>query len=77
MAGNHQKARREAFSIVKDTCPVVDEAFDTAIKAVKSQTEALRDALISTLQRAFEAEDRVNDLEWENVRLQNRLNDYE
>ena len=77
MANMYQKAVKEAYSMVDETCPVVDEAFDTAIKAVKSQTEALRDALVSTLQRAFEAEDRVNDLEWENVRLQNRLNDYE
>jgi hypothetical protein len=68
-------AEKEAFGLVPETCPHVDEALSVAASAIKDQTGALREALIDALDRAIDAEDRVSDLEDEIRELKLELED--
>lgn len=70
---NYQKAKKEAFYEVAETCPAVDSALNTASEAIKEQTGLLRSALVDAIQRALDAEDRVEELEAEVQRLECRL----
>lgn len=56
-------AEKEAYKMVPETCPHVENALAFAEKKIKEQTEMLREALCDQIQRAMEAEDRVAELE--------------
>lgn len=68
----HREAERASYSLVPETCPVGDAAIDQAVSQIKDRTGAFRDALTDTMQRALEAEERVEDLERENAELRSR-----
>lgn len=70
-----KKAEKEAFAIVGETCPHVDEALSVAASAIKDQTGALREALIDALDRAIDAEERISDLEDDVRKLKLELED--
>jgi predicted nucleic acid-binding Zn-ribbon protein len=72
---NNRWAQKEAFQMVAETCPHVDEALSAAADAIKKQTTALRDALVEAIARAMDAEERVTDLEREVSRLERELED--
>ena len=74
---NYQKAKREAFCEVAETCPAVDNALNIASEAIKEQTDLLRSALVDAIQRALDAEDQVEELEAEVQRLEYRLEQLE
>lgn len=74
---NYQKAKREAFYEVAETCPAVDNALNIASEAIKEQTGLLRSALMDAIERALDAEDRVEELEAEVHRLEYRLEQLE
>jgi predicted nucleic acid-binding Zn-ribbon protein len=75
MMANNRYAQKEAFAMVKETCPHVDAALSAAADAVKAQTGALRDALVEAIARALDAEEKVNNLEREVSRLERELED--
>lgn len=56
-------AKARAFQLVPETCPVIESAFTEALDTVKSQTEALREALIDALFLVHEKEERIKELE--------------
>lgn len=58
-------AERDAFSFVPETCPKVDRALEEAGDVIKEQTGNLREALVDALERALEAEAKVEELEKE------------
>ena len=75
-----REARREAFSIVPETCPAVEAALAEITAAVerangliKEQTVALRNALLDGLDRAIDAEKIVEQLERELGSLEDRV----
>jgi predicted nucleic acid-binding Zn-ribbon protein len=70
---NRRYAQKEAFQMVGETCPHVDAALSAAADAIKTQTEALRDALVEAIARAMDAEEKVVDLEHEVNRLEREL----
>lgn len=79
-----QKAKREAFAIVPETCPAVNAALsnitaavETADGLIKEQTEALRNALIDALDRAIDAEETAELLEREVDALKDKVADLE
>ena len=74
---NYQKAKKDSFYEVAETCPAVDSALNIASEAIKEQTGLLRTALVDAIQRALDAEDRVEELEAEVQRLEYRLEQLE
>ena len=72
---NNRHAEKEALAMVEETCPHVDAALSAAADAIKLQTSALRKALVETIGRAMDAEDRVLDLEREVESLRRALNE--
>lgn len=49
--------------MVADTCPHIDAALAAAADAIKKQTTVLREALVTAIERAIDAEDQVKALE--------------
>lgn len=74
---NYKIAKKEAFYEVAETCPAVDNALNIASEAIKEQTTMLRSALVDAIQRALDAEDKVEELEAEVQRLERRLEQLE
>lgn len=64
---------REAYRMVDETCPKVDEALITAANKIKEQTQLLREALFQALERAIDAEEKISELESEIKTLKERL----
>lgn len=77
ISSNIRRARQEAFQIVPETCPHVDRALEQAASTVKEHTNALRVALIEALERALDAEGRVEELEFSVQSLQQKLSEIE
>jgi sialic acid synthase SpsE len=73
MMSNNKYAQKEAFAMVEETCPHVDAALSAAADAIKVQTVALRDALVDSIARALDAEEKVAYLEREVSRLEREL----
>lgn len=71
---NRRKAERESYHDVPETCPKVDAALREAEEAIKAQTGNLREALTDALERALDAEDKVDLLEHEVEELQETIN---
>ena len=74
---NYKIAQKESFYEVAETCPAVDSALHIASEAIKEQTTMLRSALVDAIQRALDAEDKVEELEAEVQRLERRLEQLE
>ena len=70
-------ARKESYELVPETCPAVDSALEDAARLIKKQTEALRDALTESIQRAIDAENTVTELEDEVATLKDRIAELE
>lgn len=73
MSRHNRDAQRQAFRLVPETCPHVDAALADAASAIKEQTNALRDALVSTLDELLEAREIIDDLERQVSQLQDEL----
>jgi CRISPR/Cas system CMR subunit Cmr4 (Cas7 group RAMP superfamily) len=70
--------------MVPETCPKVDAALAAAEDAIKTQTDLLRNALVTAIEntreesdRAFVAEERVAELEREKIDLEGEKIDLE
>lgn len=85
-----RNAARESFQIIQETCPAVDAAaqafsreltetienrLEGLISDVKSQTTALREALIGAIQERNEARKECDDFENEVARLNDVVKD--
>lgn len=70
-------AARESRKLVPDTCPKIHKGWEIFEELIMEQTEALRDALIETLDRAYGAEERVEELEKEVQELTDRISELE
>lgn len=75
MATQHQKAMIEALRLVPATCPKVDDAFEDCLSLVKEQTNALRDALINTIEERMAAELQIAELEEYVIKLEAELDE--
>lgn len=70
-------AERKAFELVPETCPIIDKATETYLDVVKSQTEALRSALIDALEENERLENTIDDLESEIDDLNSQIEELE
>jgi len=39
---HYREARRESFAAIDQTCPIIDAAFEEALRTVKGRTDAFR-----------------------------------
>lgn len=58
-----KRSERESFHIVKETCPAIDKGLSELDTIIKSQTYALREALVDKIEEIFDAEDKIASLE--------------
>lgn len=68
--------RRESFGSMPETCPEVDRAFDDCLRVVKEVTGRFRDVLNEWVQRALEAEGKIEDLESKIKDLEDQMREY-
>jgi hypothetical protein len=60
---NGNRATKQSFYEVPETCPKVDKALENAADLIKVQTGLLRDALIEAIERELDAKDEIERLE--------------
>jgi hypothetical protein len=70
------KAMKESYRQVMETCPLVDKSLYEAAEAIKEQTTLLRDALTNAIERYQTAEELVDELELTVGKLENELEFY-
>lgn len=70
-----RQAERMSFSMVGQTCPEVDRAVDVMVSDIKDCTNRLRDALTEKCQEVIDLEEKVEALEGEVRRLEERLSE--
>lgn len=70
-------AERKAFELVPETCPIIDRAAETYLEVIKSQTEALRSALIDVIEENETLKDTIDALEEEIDNLNGRIKELE
>jgi predicted nucleic acid-binding Zn-ribbon protein len=60
---NGDRATKQAFYEIPETCPKVDKALEDAADLIKEQTGLLRDALVEAIERELDGNDRIKELE--------------
>ena len=69
-------AKKEAFGMIRETCPDVERAMERATDEIKKQTCALREALIEALELKLAAEDKVSELEDQVSSLEDKVSEH-